>query len=428
MDMTSVINFTKVNLEALSVPASGRTEYQDAKTPGLKIRVTANNVKTFCVLKRVKGGPPLRATLGRFPEMTIEQARRQAAAVLSEIAEGGNPAEVKRALKAEHTFAELFKIYFERHASVHKKSSGKDNQQFKQFLEIPLGKKKISTITRDDISTIHRNITNDGHPAVANRVLALLSVIFNRAIEWGFTQNNPCTNIRRNSEVSRDRFLQSDEFPRFIVALKTEPDPTIRDFIWMSLFTGARRSNVLSMQWSEISLTEGTWRIPMTKNGTPQNVPLPKQAIVLLQQRRILIDEAEPFVFPGSGSTGHVAEPRKAWTRFLERAKITNLRIHDLRRTMGSWQAKTGASLSVIGKSLNHKSVQTTAIYARLDLDPVRDSMNTATDAMLKAGEKTKKAKSKPDQPKKPKTAAVKVGASPAESKTMKEVSRSVVK
>ena len=59
--------------------------------------------------------------------------------------------------------------------------------------------------------------------------------------------------------------------------------------------------------------------------------------------------------------------------------------LHDLRRTLGSWQARTDASLAVIGKSLNHKSLQATAIYARLDLDPVRQSVNTATSAMLEA-------------------------------------------
>ena len=91
------------------------------------------------------------------------------------------------------------------------------------------------------------------------------------------------------------------------------------------------------------------------------------------------------FVFPGTGKNGHLAEPRKGWERILKRAGIADLRIHDLRRTLGSWQAKTGASLAIIGKSLNHKHQNTTAIYARLDLDPVRASINTATNAMLTA-------------------------------------------
>jgi len=389
--MNSVINFTKANLETLPTPASARVEYQDGKTPGLKIRVTPNNVKTFCVLKRIKGGSPLRTTLGRFPDMSIEQARRQAAVILAEIAEGGNPSEVKRAIKGEFSFADLFDLYLKRHAKVHKKTSKSDEQRYQQYLEKPLGKKKLSAITKDEITTLHSKITSDGHPTVANRVLALLSSVFNRGIEWSITQTNPCEKIRRNKEISRDRFLQSDELTRFFEALNLEPNATIRDYIWLSLLTGARRTNVLSMQWSEINLAEGTWRIPMTKNGTPQNVPLSPPAIELLKNRRQIIDEEVAFVFPSIGVTGHLVEPRKGWERLLCEAGLTNLRIHDLRRTMGSWQAKTGASLSIIGKSLNHKSTQTTAIYARLDIDPVRDSMNTATDAMLKAGGVKKK-------------------------------------
>ncbi len=384
--MTALINFTKAYLESLPLPVSGRVEYQDSKTPGLKIRVTSNNVKTFCVLKRVKGGPPLRTTLGRYPAMSIEQARRQASVVLAEIAEGGNPVEVKRALKAELTFAELFALYLQRHAMVHKKTGKEDEQRYTQYLEKPLGKKKISAITRDDIATLHLNITSAGHPTVANRVLALLSVVFNRAIEWGITEKNPCAKIRRNKEVSRERFLQAEELPRFIAALEAEPNHTVRDYIWLSLFSGARQANVLSMQWSDIDFAEGVWHIKMTKNGTPQNVPLPVPALALLKKRKKSLDDTSNFVFPGKGVTGHLVEPKKAWAAILLRANITGLRIHDLRRTMGSWQAKTGASLSVIGKSLNHKSIQTTAIYARLDIDPIRVSMNTATNAILKAG------------------------------------------
>jgi len=86
------------------------------------------------------------------------------------------------------------------------------------------------------------------------------------------------------------------------------------------------------------------------------------------------------------GKSGHLVNPKRGWNRILERAGIDDLRIHDLRRTLGSWQAKTGASLVTIGKSLNHKNPSTTAIYARLDLDPVRKSVNTATSAMMEAG------------------------------------------
>ena len=132
-----------------------------------------------------------------------------------------------------------------------------------------------------------------------------------------------------------------------------------------------------------INLKRGEWRIKETKNGTPQTVTLSPEAMDVLRNRKT--SEPTTFVFPGDGNSGHLIEPKKGWKRILERAGIDDLRIHDLRRTLGSWQAKTGASLVTIGKSLNHKNQNTTAIYARLDLDPVRESVNTATSAMMAA-------------------------------------------
>jgi integrase len=78
-------------------------------------------------------------------------------------------------------------------------------------------------------------------------------------------------------------------------------------------------------------------------------------------------------------------EPKKAWKIILDKAGIADLRLHDLRRTMGSWQAGTGAISRSSADRVNHKSTQTTAIYARLWMTPVRDSMETAATAMLEA-------------------------------------------
>lgn len=380
------LNFTKANLDALPIPAVGqRSVFHDAKAKGLQVRVTSTGVKTFSIRRRIKDGEVERVTLGRYPEMSIEQARRQAAEINAAIEGGANPAEVKRVHKGEPTFAELFQLYIERHAKVHKRTWHEDEQRYRQYLEQPLGKKKLSAIDRQAIAIIHANITRGNHPAVANRVLAVVSSIYGRAIEWGLVESNPARSIRRNKEKSRDRFLQSDELPLFFAAVAEEPNPMIRDYFLLSLLTGARRSNVLAMRWQDLSLGESIWRIPETKNGTPQNVTLSPEAVAILAQRKVAAEVGGLYVFPSHGKSGHLMEPRKGWNRILERAGLNDLRIHDLRRTLGSWQAKTGASLAIIGKSLNHKNTQTTAIYARLDLDPVRQSVNTATSAMLEA-------------------------------------------
>ena len=380
-------NFTKAMIDTLPLPEHGkRAVYLDAKTTGLQIRVTSSGAKTFCLYRRVKGGQPERVTLGRFPDMTIEQARRKAADINAAIEGGANPAGVKRAHKAEPTFAILFNEFIERHAKHSKITWKEDVQQYGQYLEKTIGDKKLSKIDRRDITNIHSAITKAGHSTTANRVLALVSSVFGRGIEWGTIEHNPAMGIRRNKEESRDRFIQSDELPRFFQALAEEQNTTMRDYFLLALLTGARRANVLSMAWRDISMDRAEWRINKTKNGTPQTVTLSSEAMSILKSRWKDATKGALFVFPSAGERGHLTEPRRGWKRVLERAGLDNLRIHDLRRTLGSWQAKTGASMAIIGKSLNHKNQATTAIYARLDMDPVRESVERATSAMLTAG------------------------------------------
>ncbi len=385
--MKQEIAFTIKTLEALPPPEGKRTYVHDTRESGLLIQITPAGRKTFQLFKWYKT-KPVRITLGTFPDMTIEQARKEAQKYKADMANGINPADEQRKARTEMTFGELFELYLERHAKPRKRSWQDDLANFKLYLE-PLGKKRLSEIRKSHIASIHSKI-GKRHKVTANRVLALVSSIFGRAIEYGLWESmNPCLGIRKFPEKSRDRFLQADELPRFFEALNEEPNETLRDYILISLLTGARRSNVLSMRWKELDLEqEGTWEIPVTKTGESQTATLSMEAIEILKVRKS--NRSSFFVFPGSGRTGHLIEPKKGWRRILERAGIKNLRIHDLRRTLGSWQAITGASLPIIGKSLNHKNASTTAIYARLNLDPVRESVQRATVAMLEAGNNRK--------------------------------------
>lgn len=286
------------------------------------------------------------------------------------------------------TFAGLFDIYLERHAKLKKRTWQEDKNYFERHLA-DLGKKRLSQISRKDIAAIHGRIgkTKQTH---ANRVLALVSSVFGRAIEFGLWEDhNPCRGIKKFSEKPRDRFLNAEELGRFFEALQTEPNSIARDYFLVSLLTGARRSNVLSMKWSEIDFNGNTWKIQETKNGTPQTIPLTEPVMYILLDRQNAATSI--FVFPGKGKTGHLVEPKNAWKRICRAANLNDVRIHDLRRTFGSWQAITGASLPIIGRSLNHKNQSTTAIYARLDLDPVRASMEKATSAMMAAARNSSK-------------------------------------
>ena len=389
--MAHTINFTKAAIDALPVPEQGRRDtYHDSKTAGLQLRITSSGIVTFSVYRRIKSSGPERITLGRYPDMTIEQTRRKAAEFNAAIAGGNNPADIVRASKREMTLDDLFSEYMERTAANNKRPD-KPKANYRLYLS-QWGKRKLSTIKHEEAGRLHNKLGRDKGKVTANIALKLLHVMFNKAInEWRiWAGENPAHGIKKFPEQSRDRFIQGDELPRFFQALAEEQNDTMRDYFLLSLLTGARRSNVLAMQWADVNLGRAEWRIKETKNGTPQTVTLSPEALIVLRNRK----QSEPatFVFPGIGNTGHLAEPKRGWKRILERAGIDDLRIHDLRRTLGSWQAKTGASLAIIGKSLNHKNQNTTAIYARLDLDPVRDSVNTATSAMMAAAGMTKTA------------------------------------
>ena len=387
--MSQAINFTRASIEKLPLPQDGRVVYRDLKTKGFEVWVSSHGTKVFYFLRKLRGTQKLiRIKIGGFPEMSVEEAKRQASLYNLEVEKGNNPLQSIQDYKAEPFFSELFNDYIERHSKVHKKTWKEDLTNYRLYLE-ELGKKKLSEIVKKDIALIHNGITKKGHPRTANKVLALLSSVFNWAISTGLFNDNPVKGIKKNREVSRDRFLgqvDTTEMQRFFDAVLAESNKTIRDYILISLFSGARRSNILSMRWSDLDLERGLWYIKITKNGTPQTVTLCPEAISILTERKKDINSF--FVFPGTGQSGHLKEPRKGWKRILKRAGIEDLRIHDLRRSFGSWQAITGASPLIIGKSLNHKNIQSTAIYSRLNIDPVRLLVNNAVAAMMKIANK----------------------------------------
>ena len=374
------MNFTKKELSSLMLPPKGKRHYYyDNKTRGLVVCINPTGTKTFQVYRKINGRPE-RITIGRLPDLTIEQARNKASEINSMLSRGVNPNEVKRKDREEKKLGTLFDYYLEHHAKKHKKSWKEDQSQYNRYLT-HWRNRRLSHISTKDIQKLHSYIGDHHGTYAANRLLALIHAMLNHGQHWGFCGTNPAHSIKKFKEKSRKRFLQSAELPKFFESLSIEPNTTARDYILISLLTGARKNNVLSMRWEQINFLECTWHILDTKNGSSHLVPLVSQAIKILKNRRK--QNQSEWVFPGNGKTGHLVEPKLAWKRILARAGINDLRLHDLRRSLGSWQAATGASLSIIGKSLAHKNVSTTVIYGRLNIDPVRESMNKATSAMF---------------------------------------------
>lgn len=410
-DTAKRFNFTKASIEALPLPVSGRVRYYDIEIKGLCLYVYGSGKRVFYVYGRINGKPE-DIKIGEYPTWTQYTARTKAKDIIGGITKGDNPNDRKRDARAELTLGVLFDEYLTRYAIPHGKKTVQDmRDNFKRYLgEVAdvepkkHGKKrvkpegavnwqnrKLSAITRLDVQKLHSDLGVHSGNATANRTLELLRAILNKGMTWGmFKGDNPCEGVTKFSLRSRERFLHGDELARFFEAVAEEPNSSIRDYVLMSLLTGARKANVLGMRWEHVDLNRGTWFLPDTKNDTSQTIPLTTQAKAILEARSK--NKIGDFVFAGDGVTGHMTSPKRAWAKILAKAELKDLRLHDLRRTLGSWQAATGASLVVIGKTLNHKDISTTSIYSRLSLDPVRESMEAAQAAMMVAGGITPKA------------------------------------
>lgn len=368
---------TKRLIDRTPCPNEGQLFLRETELPGFGIRLTKHR-KTFILEKRIHGRMR-RLTLGSYGPLTVEQARQQAQTYIAEILQGGDPAQARQEQIRSHTFGTFSEVYLERHGS-RKKSVRNDRTMLTRYLSV-WRNRKLTSIRQAEVANLHARL-GARTPYAANRTLALIQKMFNLAQTWGlYHGDNPAKGIERFPEVKRERFVHRRELAQLWTALEQESNPFIRTIFSMSLLTGARRNEILSMQWADLDLSNAIWRIPITKTNRAHILPLPQAMVHML--RRLPRFDGHPYVFPSHIGTTHIVNVSKAWQRIRRRANLPDVRIHDLRRTLGSWLATDGASLPLIGKILNHTQPSTTAVYARLDLEPVQHALEANAKRML---------------------------------------------
>lgn len=370
---------TQKFIEKIQKPEAGQVLIRDTEIPGFGIRITPTSL-CFILEKRVKGKPK-RITLGRHTDnFTLEIARNMALEFSGRIAQGIDPTQEDAIKKEEITFGELCEMYLEKYAKERKKSWKNDRNQIKAYLS-GWKEKRLSEIERKDVVNLHFKVGKESGHYAANRLISLLRKIFNLAESWGLSKTeNPATKIELFRESKRDRFVKPDELPGLMESLKQEPNFYIRGALFTMLMTGQRKMEVLSMAWADLDLNQEVWRIPLTKAGDSHYIPLPEPVRDLLKNLPMIHEN--PFVFCGRGKN-HLVNIEKNWRKICERAGLPGLRIHDLRRTLGSWLAGAGASLPLIGKVLHHTQPSTTSVYARFDLAPIRAALEANAQRMV---------------------------------------------
>jgi integrase len=373
------LHLIRTNIDKIQ-PTGTETSYQDTHVPGLVLRVSARGVKTFIVRRRVNGRDE-RVTIGRYPIFTPEMARAKALALLGQMATGVNPKEVARRQKQAGTIASLFACWLANAKARKKRSTEHDEGRFNQHLKV-FGERSPDSISKSEVRAWHLGIGERSGPTAANRAAELLRRLYLfGAKHEGLTCPIPTDDLEKFPEVERDRRLSSEELPRFVQALKDEPNQDMADLFRLLLLTGIRLSPVCEMRWADLDLPARRWRIPLTKNGKPHTVVLVEAAAVILERRRQA--ETCEWVFPGKPQgkgkeVKPIAEPKSAWKRVCRRAGIADLRIHDLRHTFASLLTDDGASTKQVGQAVGHRDQRSTNRYMHASTEALRPVIESA--------------------------------------------------
>ena len=364
-------------------PGSGNRIHYDAPnkrgsdfTAGFGLRVTAAGTRSFILNYRTNGGTERRHTIGRYPDWSLAAARDAAKRLKRAIDQGSDPVSEDREKRNAETVSDLCQRFIEEHLVKKRPNTQVSYRSIVAVIEAELGSRKVASIEYRDIDKLHRRLSKD-RPYSANRTVAVASKMFSLAVRWKMRADNPCKGVERNVEDKRERYLTADELARLTAALDAHPDQQAANAFRLLLLTGARSGEVFSAEWNQLDLEAGKWTKPSshTKQKKPHTVPLSRPAQELLQRIRRDQGEAEVFVFPSSGESGHLTTLKKSWRLICKAAGITNLRIHDLRHSYASFAVNAGWSLPVIGALLGHTQPGTTHRYAHL----VDDVLSRAT-------------------------------------------------
>ncbi|WP_430436953.1 tyrosine-type recombinase/integrase [Oceanibaculum nanhaiense] len=369
---------TKSMIDAAEA-GSGDRFLWDSTLPGFGIRIKSSGVKSFLIQYRNRQGRSRRVTLGRYGQLTLEEARREARTQLSSVAQGRDPRQERADDLSGMSIRQLAHRYMTDHCEGRCKPSTIKAHQWllDKFILPALGRASVHELRHRDIDLLHQRLKTT--PYNANRVLGLLRAMYGRAQVWGITPRgtDPTAGVVPFRERKRQRFLSIEELKRLARAIddseaENEVSPYVAGALRLLIVTGGRLGEIQRLRWDQIDWAHGL--IVLTEHkadaGGAKALPLNSAAAEVL--RRIPPMPGNPYVFAGFVDGQPIADMQKPWQRVRRRAGLPDLRIHDLRHSFASFGIAAGASLPVIGGLLGHRSLTATATYAHLSADPLQ--------------------------------------------------------
>jgi integrase len=383
---------TKKTIDDFPAPEAGRSFIADTRVPGLLVQVTPNGTKSFQVYRKANG-KPVRVTLGRYPDMTIEQARRAGMEALSKLAGGINPNEEKQRIKlASKSVQEVFTEYLDARKDLKPRTRTDMASAFKEVFPDWLDK-PLSKITPAMVEKRHRGHGEERSEARANLAMRYLRALFNFAqAHYQDDEGRPLIDGNPVKKLSQKRawfrverrqtVIKPHELAAWWKAVEEQGNPTLRDYFQFVLLTGVRRKEAGLLKWTEVDLKSRTFTVLDPKNHHDHTLPLSDYLFDLLTRRKA--EAVNEYVFTDQEGN-RPQNPQKAQVRILEASGVSFC-IHDLRRTFATIAESLDIPAYALKRLLNHANgSDVTAGYIVASTERLREPMQKITDYVLKA-------------------------------------------
>lgn len=370
------------------------------KLKGFGLRITANGARSYVVKFRLRGSSSTRLrTIGSLTKYTFREAYEEARKALRDAELGRDYLESIERERAE-TVGAVWRYYVTEHltgSDISERTRRDHAFLWKNHGEGEFANRPLADVTPEQARDWHRRITAKG-AYVANRAAQALRAAWNYGRKYGQVPRqfeNPFAAIELNKERVRQTILEPHQFPKFANALNEITNPFARAYLWLLFYTGARRTELLKLQWSDVELLParpgqpraGSILLRHTKGSDPRRVALSEPAVEILEA---LPRTDNPYVFAGARQDVPV-EPEDHWRRAREQAGLPDLRMHDLRRSFGSWLGASGVAPKLIGTALGHKTDITSRVYVQLgEAANIKRQLVTAHAALAKEFAKEK--------------------------------------
>lgn len=369
-------------IKSLPIPTGKNKLYSDDKVKGLYLRITDKDTKSFLIRYRINGNQK-KYTIGGYPELSCSAARDIALQLKAGVARGIDPLVEKYGDRHSQNFEHFVKEFLKVKSRFLRESTITSYRKhfFNAYLIPKFGKYDLSDITQRELEIYHAGF--ESKPRMGNRLIEIMNLVFNAAIEWDILQKNPAKKVKKFKEHKRERYLSEKEIEALLGALQGEDEANV-NAIKLILFTGSRKSEVLTARWRDFDLQNAMWIKPasLTKQNKSSHIPLNGAALQIIQSMK----KKHDFLFYNEKTGTHTKDLKKFWAKICKKAEIEDCTIHDLRHTFASTLVNSGVALEIISKLVGHSNIRTTQRYSHLSNQSLKNATEVFSAKILLKG------------------------------------------